>query len=72
MGRVLVGLCSWTDKELVDSGKFYPPEAKSAEARLRFYTTQFPPGGSGQHLLRHAFGADGLPLGGTHPPGVHL
>jgi uncharacterized protein YecE (DUF72 family) len=40
--RILTGTCSWTDKTLVDSGRFYPPEAKSAEERLRFYAEQFP------------------------------
>ena len=40
--RILVGTCSWADKTLVDSGKFYPPDAKSPEDRLRFYAEQFP------------------------------
>jgi uncharacterized protein YecE (DUF72 family) len=40
--RILAGTCSWTDKTLVDSGRFYPPEAKSAEERLRFYADEFP------------------------------
>jgi uncharacterized protein YecE (DUF72 family) len=39
---ILVGTASWTDKSLIDSGRFYPPEAKSAEARLRFYASCFP------------------------------
>lgn len=39
---ILVGTASWTDKTLVDSGLFYPPEAKTAEARLRFYANRFP------------------------------
>ncbi|MCH8346798.1 MAG: DUF72 domain-containing protein [Chloroflexi bacterium] len=39
--RILVGACSWADKTLVDSG-WYPPEAKSAEERLRYYAEQFP------------------------------
>ena len=39
---LLLGTASWTDKPLIDSGKFYPPEAKSPEARLRHYATQFP------------------------------
>ena len=39
---ILVGTASWTDKTLVDSGLFYPPEAKSAEARLRYYASRFP------------------------------
>ncbi len=39
---ILVGSTSWTDKSLVDSGLFYPPEVKSAEARLRYYATRFP------------------------------
>jgi uncharacterized protein YecE (DUF72 family) len=40
--NILVGTASWTDKTLIDCGRFYPKEAKSAEARLRFYATQFP------------------------------
>lgn len=40
--KILVGTCSWADKTLVDSGKFYPPSAKSPEDRLRFYAEQFP------------------------------
>lgn len=39
---ILVGTSSWTDKSLIDSGNFYPPEAKTPEARLRFYASQFP------------------------------
>ena len=42
MGRILVGTASWTDRTLIDSGCFYPRSAKSAEARLRYYATQFP------------------------------
>jgi uncharacterized protein YecE (DUF72 family) len=40
-GRILVGSCSWADKTLIDSG-WYPPSAKTAEDRLRFYADQFP------------------------------
>lgn len=40
--RILVGTCSWADKTLVDCGRFYPPQLKSAEERLRFYADQFP------------------------------
>lgn len=39
---ILVGTASWADKSLVDSGKFYPPEVKNAEERLRFYADRFP------------------------------
>jgi uncharacterized protein YecE (DUF72 family) len=42
MTRILVGTASWTDPTLIKEGNFYPPEAKSAEARLRFYALQFP------------------------------
>jgi uncharacterized protein YecE (DUF72 family) len=42
MGRILVGTTSWTDKTLIDSGLFYPPEARSAEDRLRYYAHQCP------------------------------
>ncbi|MEX2228157.1 MAG: DUF72 domain-containing protein [Dehalococcoidia bacterium] len=40
--RVMLGTASWTDKPLIASGRFYPPAAKSAEARLRYYASQFP------------------------------
>jgi len=40
--KVLVGTASWSDKSLVASKKFYPKEASTPEARLRFYATQFP------------------------------
>jgi uncharacterized protein YecE (DUF72 family) len=37
-----VGTCSWADKTLVDSGRFYPPEvAKKPKERLRFYGQNF-------------------------------
>jgi uncharacterized protein YecE (DUF72 family) len=39
---ILVGTASWTDKSLIDSGRFYPTAATSAEDRLRFYASQFP------------------------------
>jgi uncharacterized protein YecE (DUF72 family) len=42
MGTILVGTASWTDKTLIDSGKFYPADAKTPEARLRHYATHFP------------------------------
>ena len=42
MAELLLGTASWTDKPLIEGGRFYPPEAKSAEARLRHYATQFP------------------------------
>jgi uncharacterized protein YecE (DUF72 family) len=41
MGRILVGTCSWTDQTLIQSGRFYPQWAKSAEDRLRFYASRF-------------------------------
>jgi uncharacterized protein YecE (DUF72 family) len=39
---VLVGTASWADKSLVDSGRFYPPDVTTPEARLRYYASQFP------------------------------
>ena len=42
MSRILIGTASWTDPTLVKEGTFYPPHAKSPEARLRFYAEQFP------------------------------
>ncbi len=40
--RILIGTASWSDRPLIDSGRFYPPEARSAEDRLRYYASQFP------------------------------
>ena len=39
---ILIGTSSWTDPTLVKEGNFYPPEAKTAEAKLRFYASRFP------------------------------
>jgi uncharacterized protein YecE (DUF72 family) len=41
LGTILVGTASWTDKTLIESGRFYPPDAKTPEARLRHYATHF-------------------------------
>ena len=38
----LVGHASWAEKTLIDCGRFYPPDCKAPEARLRFYASQFP------------------------------
>jgi uncharacterized protein YecE (DUF72 family) len=42
VGNVLVGTSSWTDPTLVREGTFYPPGARTAEARLRYYAERFP------------------------------
>jgi uncharacterized protein YecE (DUF72 family) len=42
MGRIRIGLSSWTDKSLLESGKFYPHGLDDAESRLKYYTSQFP------------------------------
>ncbi len=39
-GRIKVGVTSWTEKSLLESG-WYPKSAHTAEDRLRWYTTQF-------------------------------
>ncbi|HEU4583319.1 MAG TPA: DUF72 domain-containing protein [Polyangiaceae bacterium] len=41
MTEILVGTASWTDKTLIDCGRFYPADAKTPEARLRYYASQF-------------------------------
>ena len=41
MGKILIGTCSWTDPTLIGCGRFYPSWAKSAEARLMHYSSQF-------------------------------
>jgi len=42
MGRILIGTCSWTDKTLIECGRFYPSWARVPEGRLRFYASHFP------------------------------
>jgi uncharacterized protein YecE (DUF72 family) len=42
MGSIRIGLSSWTDKSLIESGKFYPAGMTDAEGRLRYYVSQFP------------------------------
>jgi uncharacterized protein YecE (DUF72 family) len=41
MGEILVGTSSWTDPTLIQSGRFYPAWARSAEARLQYYASHF-------------------------------
>ena len=38
---IRVGTASWTDKTLLACGRFYPRGASTAEARLRYYASQF-------------------------------
>ena len=38
---IRIGVCSWAEKSLVASGEFYPREARTAEARLRYYASRF-------------------------------
>ena len=40
--NILIGTCSWTDPSLVNSERFYPPEVKTPEERLRFYAQNYP------------------------------
>jgi uncharacterized protein YecE (DUF72 family) len=41
MGRILIGISSWAEPELVQSG-FYPNDIRTPESRLRYYASQFP------------------------------
>jgi uncharacterized protein YecE (DUF72 family) len=41
MGQIRVGTAGWTDRTLIASG-WYPAEASTPEARLRYYASQFP------------------------------
>lgn len=41
MGDILVGACSWTDRQLVASG-WYPRGRRDAEGRLRHYASTLP------------------------------
>ena len=42
LGKTLVGTASWTNRSLIQAGTFYPRGVGSAEARLRYYASQFP------------------------------
>jgi uncharacterized protein YecE (DUF72 family) len=42
MGDVRVGITAWTEKTLIEESDFYPADAKTPEARLRHYASQFP------------------------------
>jgi uncharacterized protein YecE (DUF72 family) len=39
---ILIGSASWADKGMIACGRFYPRGVSSAEARLRYYASQFP------------------------------
>jgi uncharacterized protein YecE (DUF72 family) len=39
--QFMVGTASWTDKTLIETTDFYPPDVKTPEDRLRFYAAQF-------------------------------
>lgn len=39
---IKTGTASWADKSLIACGRFYPRGCNTAEARLRYYATQFP------------------------------
>jgi uncharacterized protein YecE (DUF72 family) len=41
MGKILIGISSWSDPELIESG-FYPPDIQTPAARLSFYSSNFP------------------------------
>jgi len=41
MGAIKVGISSWTEPTLIKSG-WYPPDATTAEERLRYYASKFP------------------------------
>jgi uncharacterized protein YecE (DUF72 family) len=41
VGRILIGISSWAEPELIKSG-FYPPEVKTPAERLKYYASRFP------------------------------
>lgn len=42
MDNIRVGTASWTDKSLIECGRFYPSKTMSAQERLQFYASRFP------------------------------
>ncbi len=41
MSEIRVGTASWTERTLIESGVFYPPDVRTAEGRLKFYARHF-------------------------------
>jgi uncharacterized protein YecE (DUF72 family) len=41
MSKIVCGTAGWTDKTLIACKRFYPRDASTSEARLRFYASQF-------------------------------
>jgi uncharacterized protein YecE (DUF72 family) len=41
VGNVRLGTAGWTDKTLIQSGRFYPPGSSSPQARLEHYARHF-------------------------------
>jgi uncharacterized protein YecE (DUF72 family) len=39
--NVRIGTASWTDRSLLESGRWYPDDVKTPEERLRYYSSQF-------------------------------
>ena len=39
MTNIFVGTTSWTEKTLLDPKRFYPSNATTSAARLRYYAT---------------------------------
>lgn len=42
LGPFRLGTCSWADRELIESGAFYPPGSNTPAGRLSYYASQFP------------------------------
>ncbi|HEX8963649.1 MAG TPA: DUF72 domain-containing protein [Rhodocyclaceae bacterium] len=42
MAPILVGTASWSDKSLIDSGLFYPPDVSTPAGRLEYYAQRYP------------------------------
>ncbi len=42
LGDIIIGITSWTERTLIESGRFYPSWARAAEDRLKYYASQFP------------------------------
>lgn len=42
MGEILIGTCSWTDRSLIECGRFYPPWVRTPQERLQYYASLFP------------------------------
>ena len=54
MARIRIGTASWTDRSLIESGRYYPDSCTLRRRPSEVLFRGISSGRGGQHLLRHA------------------